>query len=61
MRDLYELVDLRPAEYIVRTVAIRAELSALTPALLEDFTIFWQKETSPTAKRQFLSLIFENV
>lgn len=29
--------------------------------MLGDFTIFWKGETDPTAKRQFLSLIFENV
>ena len=29
--------------------------------MLEDFTIFWRKETDPDAKRRFLSLIFENV
>lgn len=29
--------------------------------VLEDCTIFWTGETDPTAKRQFLSLIFENV
>jgi hypothetical protein len=29
--------------------------------VLADFTIFWQNETDPAAKRQFLSLIFENV
>jgi hypothetical protein len=29
--------------------------------VLEDFTIFWQNEADPSAKRQFLTLIFENV
>ena len=29
--------------------------------MLEDFTIFWTGEADPTAKRQFLSLIFESV
>jgi site-specific DNA recombinase len=71
MRDLYELGDLHRAEYVARRDAINAELSALTPApipdldqaqaVLEDFTIFWQNEADPSAKRQFLSLIFENV
>jgi hypothetical protein len=71
MRDLYELGDLHRAEYVARREAINAELSALTPApipdldqarqVLEDFTIFWTNEADPTAKRQFLSLIFENV
>jgi hypothetical protein len=71
MRDLYELGDLHRTEYVARRDAINAELSALTPApipdldqaqaVLEDFTIFWQDEADPSAKRQFLSLIFENV
>jgi hypothetical protein len=71
MRDLYELGDLHRAEYVARRDAINAELTVLTPApipdldqarqVLEDFTIFWQKEADPTAKRRFLSLIFENV
>jgi hypothetical protein len=71
MRDLYELGDLHRAEYVARREAINAELSALTPAaipdldqarqVLEDFTIFWTREADPAAKRQFLSLIFENV
>jgi hypothetical protein len=71
MRDLYELGDLHRAEYVARRDAINAELSALTPApipdldqaqaVLEDFTIFWTREADPTAKRQFLNLIFENV
>jgi hypothetical protein len=30
--------------------------------VLEDFSIFWQDETTtPEAKRQFLSLVFESV
>ena len=29
--------------------------------MLDDFTIFWQNETDPAAKREFLSLIFEGV
>lgn len=29
--------------------------------VLEDFTIFWQKEADPAAKRRFLSLIFQGV
>jgi hypothetical protein len=72
MRDLYyELGDLHRAGYVARREAINAELSALTPApipdldqapqVLEDFTSFWTNEADPTAKRQFLSLIFENV
>ena len=71
MRDLYELGDLHRAEYVARREAINAELSALTPApipdldqaraVLEDFTIFWTAKADPTAKRQFLALIFENV
>jgi hypothetical protein len=71
MRDLYELGDLHRAECVARRDAINAELSALTPApipdldqaqaVLEDFTIFWQNEADPTARRQFLSLIVENI
>ncbi len=71
MRDLYELGDLQRPEYIARRDAIHAELSALAPQplpdldhaqqVLEDFTVFWEKETEPAAKRQFLSLIFEGV
>jgi hypothetical protein len=71
MRDLYELGGLHRAEYVARREAINAELSALTPApipdldqaraVLEDFTIFWTREADPTAKRQFLALIFESV
>ena len=29
--------------------------------MLEDFSIFWRKESDPAAKRQLLSLIFERV
>jgi hypothetical protein len=29
--------------------------------VLEDFTLFWETETDPAAKRQFLSLIFQGV
>jgi hypothetical protein len=36
MRDLYELGDLRRAEYVARREAINAELSALTPAPISD-------------------------
>jgi hypothetical protein len=71
MRDLYELGDLQRAEYVARRDAINAELTALAPdplpdlhqarKVLEDFTLFWQKETDPDAKRRFLSLIFEGV
>jgi hypothetical protein len=71
MRDLYELGDLRRAEYVARHDAINTEPSTLTPApipsldqapqALEDFTIFCEHETDPTAKPQFLALIFENV
>jgi Recombinase zinc beta ribbon domain len=71
MRDLYELGDLPRPEYIARRDAIHTELSALAPEpipdldqarkVLEDFTIFWQQEADPAAKRQFLSLIFEGV
>ncbi len=71
MRDLYELGDLQRPEYIPRRDAIHAELSTLAPQplpdldhaqqVLEDFTLFWEREHDPTAKRQFLSLIFEGV
>jgi hypothetical protein len=71
IRDLYELGDLHRAEYIARRDAINTELSALTPGpipdldqarrVLKDFTIFWAKEHDPANKRQFLTLIFENV
>ena len=71
MRDLYEIGDLPRTEYLARRDTIHAELSALAPdptpdlhqarKVLEDFTIFWQKETDPDAKRQFLNLIFEGV
>lgn len=29
--------------------------------MLEDFAVFWQKEHDPSAKRQFLHLIFDGV
>ena len=29
--------------------------------MLEDFSIFWRRETDSTAKRQLLALIFERV
>ena len=72
MRDLYKLGDLERGEYVARRNAINAELSALASApipdldeargVLEDFSIFWQDETTtPEAKRQFLSLVFEGV
>ncbi len=71
MRDLYELGDLQRPEYIARRDAIHTELSTLAPQpipdldhaqqVLEDFTVFWEKEKDPAAKRQFLSLIFQGV
>ena len=71
MRDLYELGDIHRPEYVARRDAVNAELSALTPApipdldqaqhVLEDFTIFWTRETDPAAKRQFLTLILDSV
>jgi hypothetical protein len=72
MRDLYELGDLERGEYVARRNAINAELNALAPTpipdldeargVLEDFSIFWQDDTTtPEAKRQFLSLVFEGV
>jgi hypothetical protein len=70
-RDLYELGDLSRPEYMARRDAINSELAALAPEpipdldqarkVLEDFTIFWRRETDPLAKRQLLSLIFERV
>jgi site-specific DNA recombinase len=70
-RDLYELGDLARTEYIARRDAINAELSALTPQptldldhariVLEDFAVFWQREQDPTARRQFLHLIFDGI
>ena len=70
-RDLYELGDLTRPEYMARREAINTELAASAPGplpdldqaqqVLEDFSIFWQKETDPAAKRQLLSLIFERV
>jgi site-specific DNA recombinase len=71
MRDLYELGDLPRPEYVARRDAINGELSALAPTpipdidqagkVLADFTLFWQQERDPAAKRQFLSLIFDGV
>lgn len=70
-RHLYELGDLTRPEYMARRDAINSELAALAPEpipdldqarkVLEDFTIFWRRETDPVAKRQLLSLIFERV
>jgi hypothetical protein len=70
-RDLYELGDLPRPEYIARRDATHAELAALTPQptldleharqVLEDFAVFWQRENDPSAKRQFLHLIFDGV
>lgn len=54
-----------------RRDAINAELNALAPQpipdldqaqqILEDFSLFWQNEQDPNAKRRFLSLIFQGV
>jgi site-specific DNA recombinase len=70
-RDLYELGDLPRTEYIARRDAIHTELATLAPqplpdldqarTVLEDFTIFWQNETDPNAKRHFLHLIFDGI
>lgn len=70
-RDLYELGDLTRPEYMARREAINTELSRLSPGplpdldqarkVLEDFSIFWTRETDPAAKRQLLALIFERV
>jgi site-specific DNA recombinase len=70
-RDLYEIGDLTRPEYMARRDAINNELATLAPEptpdldqarkVLEDFTIFWRRETDPVAKRQLLSLIFERV
>jgi site-specific DNA recombinase len=70
-RDLYELGDLTRPEYMARRDAINAELAALAPGpipdldqarkVLDDFSIFWTRETDPAAKRQLLALIFERV
>ena len=56
---------------MARRDAINAELAASAPGpvpdldqaqrVLEDFSIFWRKESDPAAKRQLLSLIFERV
>jgi hypothetical protein len=71
MRDLYELGDLERTEYIARRDAIHAELNQLAPQptpdldqaqrVLEDFTVFWENEQDPDAKRRFLHLIFQGV
>ncbi len=70
-RDLYELGDLERPEYIARRDAIHAELNTLAPQptpdldqaqrVLQDFTVFWENEQNPDAKRRFLHLIFEGV
>jgi hypothetical protein len=70
-RDLYELGDLTRPEYMARREAINTELAQLSPGplpdldqtrkVLEDFSIFWTRETDPAAKRQLLALIFERV
>lgn len=70
-RDLYELGDLTRPEYLARRDAINNELAVLAPAptpdldqarqVLEDFSIFWTRESDPAAKRRLLSLIFERV
>lgn len=56
---------------MARRDAINSELAALAPEptphldqarkVLEDFTIFWRRETDTVAKRQLLLLIFERV
>jgi hypothetical protein len=66
-RDLYEFGDLTRLEYTARCDAINTELAACTPGplpdldqaqeVLEDFSIFWQRERAPAAKRQLLALI----
>src|ERR1700686_290315 len=70
-RDLYELGDLTRPEYMARREAINTELASTAPdplpdldqaqQVLEDFSIFWRKETDPAAKRQLLSLVFQRV
>ncbi len=70
-RDLYELGDLTRPEYMARRDAINAELAQLSPGpipdldqarqVLDDFSIFWTRETDPAAKRHLLALIFERV
>ncbi|HTW41595.1 MAG TPA: recombinase family protein [Solirubrobacteraceae bacterium] len=70
-RDLYELGDLTRPEYMARREAINTELATSAPGpipdldqaqqVLEDFSIFWQNETDPAAKRQLLTLIFERI
>jgi DNA invertase Pin-like site-specific DNA recombinase len=70
-RDLYEIGDLTRPEYMARRDAVNTELAQLAPEpipdldqarqVLDDFSIFWSRETDPAAKRQLLSLIFERV
>jgi hypothetical protein len=72
-RDLYELGDLTRPEYMARREAINTELATSAPGpipdldldqaqqVLEDFSIFWQNESDPAAKRQLLTLNFERI
>ncbi len=56
---------------MARRDAINTELAATAPdpipdldqarQVLEDFTIFWRKETDPSAKRQLVNLVFQRV
>lgn len=56
---------------MARREAINTELAQLAPEpipdldqarqVLDDFSIFWSRETDPAAKRQLLSLICERV
>lgn len=56
---------------MARREAINIELATSAPGpipdldqaqqVLEDFSIFWQNETDPAAKRQLLTLIFERI
>jgi hypothetical protein len=56
---------------MARREAINTELATTAPGplpdldqtqqVLEDFSIFWLKETDPAAKRQLLSLVFQRV
>jgi hypothetical protein len=69
--DPYDLGDLTRPEYTARRKAINTELAQLAPQpipdldqprqVLDDFSIFWRRETDSAAKRQFLALIFERV
>ncbi|HWX87216.1 MAG TPA: hypothetical protein VNX67_03475 [Solirubrobacteraceae bacterium] len=62
MRDPYELGDRQRPEYVARRDAVNAELAALAPGpipdldqarkVLDDFSIFWARETDPAAKRR---------